>query len=333
MKIGVPRALLYYNYYPAFKKFLEHLGHEVVTSQDTDREVLEKGGKLCVDDACLPLKICHGHVKKLLERDEIERVFLPRFIGVERNKFLCPKLFGLPNLISNQFDLKYKQLISPKIDLTKNHRGFLKELIKTGKYLGNGTLKTLKAYRKAIISQSEYEEKMLKGKLPRDILVENNGNALGQVNAGIADTGITDTWDTTIALLGHSYNINDSYINHKLVDKLRQFGIKIITPEMIEDKHKEEAQKKLEKPLFWTFGKDIIGSAYYGLKYKAFDGIILVVSFGCGPDSLINELVERELKQKIPLLVLTLDEHTGEVGINTRIEAFVEMIKRRKIMA
>ena len=58
----------------------------------------------------------------------------------------------------------------------------------------------------------------------------------------------------------------------------------------------------------------------------------LVVSFGCGPDSLICELIERFYKrqQQIPVLLLTLDEHTGEAGIITRLEAFVDMLRWRE---
>lgn len=59
-------------------------------------------------------------------------------------------------------------------------------------------------------------------------------------------------------------------------------------------------------------------------------GIILVSSFGCGPDSLTNELVDIEAKKNnFPLMILIIDEHSGEVGLNTRLEAFVEMLRGR----
>ncbi|UMZ73912.1 acyl-CoA dehydratase activase-related protein [Natranaerofaba carboxydovora] len=327
MKIGIPRALLYYNYYPGWKAFFENLGYEVKVSPKTDKKILDDGVKLCIDDVCLPIKIYLGHVKKLIEENEVDTIFAPRFIGVERKKYLCPKLFGLPNLIINQFELSEDRILSPTVDLTKKPLAFLKELISLGNKLNCRMVDTLKSYNTALACQNNYENELLSGNLPLDILEANSNHS--DKRRGMLDT--RSMLDTKVAVLGHSYNINDDFINHNLIEKLRNSDVFPITTEMISKKSKEKGLKKLEKPIFWTFGKEIIGSAYSSLTDREVDGIILVVSFGCGPDSLINELVEREMKgANIPLLMITLDEHTGEAGINTRVEAFVEMLKRRK---
>jgi predicted nucleotide-binding protein (sugar kinase/HSP70/actin superfamily) len=57
-----------------------------------------------------------------------------------------------------------------------------------------------------------------------------------------------------------------------------------------------------------------------------------VASFGCGPDSLVGELLERKMirEYRIPFLYLNLDEQTGEAGINTRLEAFLDIVEGRK---
>ena len=61
------------------------------------------------------------------------------------------------------------------------------------------------------------------------------------------------------------------------------------------------------------------------------DGIITLTAFGCGPDSLMIEDIRRKAKQfSKPILNLTIDEHTGEAGFITRIEAFIDLIKRRR---
>jgi predicted nucleotide-binding protein (sugar kinase/HSP70/actin superfamily) len=56
MKIGIPRALLFYHFYALWKVFLENLGFEVILSPETNKKILEKGIDLTVDDACLPSK-------------------------------------------------------------------------------------------------------------------------------------------------------------------------------------------------------------------------------------------------------------------------------------
>ena len=58
---------------------------------------------------------------------------------------------------------------------------------------------------------------------------------------------------------------------------------------------------------------------------------LTLTAFGCGPDSLMVERITRYAKRlKKPLLNLTVDEHTGEAGFITRIEAFTDMLFRKK---
>ena len=61
-------------------------------------------------------------------------------------------------------------------------------------------------------------------------------------------------------------------------------------------------------------------------------GIVYITAFGCGTDSLTAELVQRTVRRysRIPQLILNIDEHTGEAGVVTRLEAFVDMLKWRR---
>jgi len=54
-------------------------------------------------------------------------------------------------------------------------------------------------------------------------------------------------------------------------------------------------------------------------------------SFGCGPDSMSASIIQHNLKgvKDKPLLNITIDENTGESGINTRLEAFYDLLMRR----
>ena len=74
-----------------------------------------------------------------------------------------------------------------------------------------------------------------------------------------------------------------------------------------------------------------MGAAYYLFQEKEINGIVQVTAFGCGPDSLVRELIDIKAKREgIPVLNINLDEHTGEAGILTRLEAFVDLIERRR---
>jgi predicted nucleotide-binding protein (sugar kinase/HSP70/actin superfamily) len=134
-----------------------------------------------------------------------------------------------------------------------------------------------------------------------------------------------------IAVIGHVYNLYDSYINMELLDKLRNNGVNIITIDMIDEEIINEKCSTLPKRMFWNFGRKAIGSVMHILDRDDIDGVIYLMSFGCGIDSFICDLAERKVRREsnIPFIVLTIDEHSGEAGMNTRIEAFLDMIRWR----
>ena len=107
-------------------------------------------------------------------------------------------------------------------------------------------------------------------------------------------------------------------------------AIKQLILEMIgEDELNASLSELVERP-YWTCEREIIGAGSYYLR-NGVDGIISVAAFGCGPDSLMVELLQRQARQQnMPFLNLVLDEHTAEAGIITRLEAFIDMTRRKK---
>jgi predicted nucleotide-binding protein (sugar kinase/HSP70/actin superfamily) len=90
--------------------------------------------------------------------------------------------------------------------------------------------------------------------------------------------------------------------------------------------------KKMPKSLFWHFSNKVIHSTSYFIKRVRVDGLIHLTAFGCGPDAMVDKMMELTAKDegRVPFLYLSIDEHTGEGGILTRLEAFVDMLKRKK---
>jgi predicted nucleotide-binding protein (sugar kinase/HSP70/actin superfamily) len=90
--------------------------------------------------------------------------------------------------------------------------------------------------------------------------------------------------------------------------------------------------KRLPKNLFWYYSNRVVYACLHYLNDVELDGIIHVTAFGCGPDAMTNKLIELETKRlnNVPFMTVTIDEHTGEAGVNTRIEAFVDLLKRKK---
>ncbi len=105
----------------------------------------------------------------------------------------------------------------------------------------------------------------------------------------------------------------------------------MVTQDMVSDRELNRMAKTLPKSLFWYFSNRAVYGALHFLKRKV-DGIIHVTAFACGPDSLVDRLMEIEThrRSEIPYISIMIDEQTGEAGIKTRIEAFIDMLRYRR---
>jgi len=318
LKIGIPQALLYYEYFPLWKNFLEGLGAEVIISGPTTKEMLDLGVKSAISEICFPVKVFYGHVMSL--KDRVDYLFIPRMVCVEKGAYFCPKFLGLPDMVkSSLFSLP--PLIEPTIDIRKPTTNYKNSFLAVGKLITNNSKKIYQSFYEAQKSLQSYLQ-LKENELAPEIISE-------QYNKKLPQRDLKKSLD--IALLGHSYLIYDYFINLNLISKLKKANVNILTAEMVKKRDIKRQLKKLYKPLFWTLSKKAVGSAFYFLE-KKIDGIIHLTSFECGEDSIIGEIIHQESK-KYPSVAYTefvFDEHTGEIGIDTRTEAFLDMIVRRK---
>lgn len=318
MKIGIPRALFYYYYYSLWLSFFRHLDVEVVLSAPTSKATVNSGLRLAVDEACLPIKVFYGHTAQLI--DQIDLLFLPRIVSVASKEYICPKFMGLPDMIRENIKT-LPPLISPIIDRSKSPDKIFQTALEVGSYFTNNKHKIAEAWNKALVSQREFR-RLCKAQLDPEQAI----NVLfhGQIPRQ------EPPYKLRVGVLGHGYTIHDPYISMQLLDRLKQMGVQPITAENLEMRLINQYAAQLPKRMFWSLGKKILGSILYWLDNPQIDGVIFVASFGCGPDSLVGDLVERYCRRRnFPVLLLTIDEHTGEAGMATRIEAFVDMLERK----
>lgn len=314
-KVGIPRALLFFDYLPFWKTFFEELGARVIVSDITSKDILNDGVKACNDEACLPVKVFHGHVINL--REKVDYLFIPRLTSVAQDEYICPKFGGLPDMIRNSIP-GLPKIISTEINFRDPHKKLFGAIMEIGGYFSSNTARIMKAYKKSVQSYNNYRQQFRNG-IPE------------WINQGSQRTKLKHEFNhLTIGLLGHPYNLMDFYINMNLIKKLNRNMVNIITPEMLDEDEISQKASTLRKKMFWTFGRRIIGAAMCLLEMGSVQGIIYIMSFGCGIDSFICDMVERRVRAAgLPFSVLVVDEHTGEAGFDTRIEAFVDMIKWR----
>lgn len=298
MKVGIPKGLLYDKYNPFLHTFFSELDAEIITSVDTSKEILDEGVKYCVDEACLPIKIFHGHVYSI--KDKCDIIVIPRIMQLRKREYICPKFCGLPEMVLNNISDMPKAITEPIYATSEND--LFKWAKVAGKTITNNNYKIKKAFNKALIVQNKHK-------------------------AGIKNEG----YDINIALAGHPYNIYDNYINMNVVKKLNKLGVGVTTEEYFDDDIIDIQVKSLYKKPFWTFARKNYGFTVNASNEKILDGIIYISSFNCGIDSVTLELIKDKIGD-YPFLTLKVDEHTGEAGLDTRIEAFVDMLERRSLI-
>ncbi len=324
-RVGIPCGLFYHKYYPLWKSFLEELGAEVVLSENTNRRILDAGVSLCVDEACLPVKLFLGHAASLIGK--VDYLFVPRFTSISRHEYICPEFGGLPDTVRHSLGIENSPvLIDVEVNMIKSERCSWKSASETAGYLTDDRKLARMAYKKAIGDYRLYRKKVM-GEVYESLPVKQYPNGKNIKNVSPAGKE-----DLKIAVIGHSYNIYDRYINMDMLGKLEKMGARAVTVEMVDEADINMETEGLRKPMFWNYGRKALGSSMYFIRNAELDGIIYLMSFGCGIDSFVCDMVARRVRMEsnTPFIVVTIDEHSGEAGLNTRLEAFIDMIRWKK---
>lgn len=141
----------------------------------------------------------------------------------------------------------------------------------------------------------------------------------------------TKEYPISIALVSHGYNIFDERASMKIFDKLEAMDVRVYSSLELSNEQMDDGIATLGQDMYWANEREMTGAAGHYMKDSKIDGIITLTAFGCGPDSLMIERITRKAKRfNKPLLNLTIDEQTGEAGFITRLEAFVDMLFRKK---
>lgn len=318
MKVGIPRALLSYYYYPLWRTFFEKMGAEVLISAPSNRVTLARGLKHAVDEVCLPVKMFFGHVLDL--SDKADLIFMPRIVSVEQKKYICPKFLGLPDMIRRLEGLP--DLLDVDINLYRKNRDLYTAVNKVGSMFTSNKWKIFNAYRSSLQVWQKYNQLLQMGLMPTE--------ALATLENKVSVKPHYPSPALNVAVIGHPYNIYDTYISMNLIGRLKKMGAAVFTSEQVPEKILQKSTACLPKKLFWSLGQRMIGAAFHYLERDDVSGVIHVAAFGCGPDSMTGTIIERRARAlHAPFMQITLDEHSGEAGIVTRLEAFLDMTKRQ----
>ena len=152
-----------------------------------------------------------------------------------------------------------------------------------------------------------------------------------------------------VYLIGEFFVLLDPYTNQNIEKELGDMGVEVqrqimfgdwlehvLKPSLFyrKESHRERSVRYAKKYMKRAIGGECletIGDTVYAAKHGV-DGIIHISPFSCMPEIVAQNILPKVSKEEdIPVMSLVLDEQTGKAGYITRIEAFIDLVKRNKL--
>ncbi len=301
-KVGLNNSLLMNTLFPLYYNFFSAMGFEVVLSDNIEKEGIDKKGAAF----CYPVEIAHGMMENLVKKD-LDFYFLPHVKSLPIKEggvsVTCPFVQGEAYYLKSAFDeLTDTNLIDDFFEFNKGYDKEIKKFINIGKRLGISENKAKAAYEKGVEAQLAYHKEC--HTLGKELLemIENSDDKYG------------------VIVFGRPYNAFARVANMGIPSKFASKGRYTIPVDFLPYKEEE-----LEGNMYWAMGRIILKGAQIVKKSDKLFGAF-ISNFSCGPDSFVIGDFRKIMGDK-PSLTLELDSHTADAGVDTRIEAFLDIVK------
>jgi predicted nucleotide-binding protein (sugar kinase/HSP70/actin superfamily) len=306
LKIGIPRASILFDSLVFWASLFKSLGHTPLLSTPSSEDTLTLGLKHLSVGVCLPIKLAAGHVHSLVARG-VDLEFFPSIVRLpgdeETPLYSCPYAMAAPFIVGTSAEMR---LLAPIISL-HDEEAFLDGFEPHLELLQATREQLREAWHEAVRAQQEVD-------------AEFRRRATALIAGG--------QQRYTFAILGKPYNTLDAYLNLSFFERLRRLGVLAIPQRFLSSERRGAASD-----LPWRFSADI-EIAVQAMARNDDIHPVVISNFGCGPDAFTFKRIERILRDK-PHLILEFDEHRGEAGVVTRIEAFLDQLdaSRRQAVA
>lgn len=300
--VGIPRAFSVHTLYPLYSWFFHELGITTVLSD----EVAHEGVARAESSYCFPAEIAHGAVQDCLNKGA-DYILLPHFRDMpsyedDVHANFCPITQSLPYYIQKAFpDVDEKRLLPLVVSFKFGDKKTLELFTEMTARLGIGEDETKAAFEKALAKQREYFAAAKK--LGQQALEESRR----------ADRPV-------IAILGRPYNAFTAEANMGIPRKFTTRGYSVIPFDILP---LDEEPNQFPN-MYWYYGQQDMRAANL-LKDEDTIYVTWITNFSCAPDSFMLHYLKWIMGQK-PFLVLELDSHSADAGIDTRVEAFLDII-------
>lgn len=358
MKVTLPHLG---NLYIAAKSLFDGLGVDYVIPTPNSRETLEIGSQYSAEEMCLPFKIMIGNYIQSI-KEGADTVIIVGSCGPCRFGEYCELQMNLLKQIGH--DVEFIVIDAPK-DIGKNE--LLKRIGRITSQSSKSKVVKLKAIVDAIkimklIDEIEEKARYLSGyeKNKNDFktLLKNCKNdamkctnpsetlkSLSYYKKKINEVEIdSNKSPLKIAIIGEIYTIIEPFSNLYIEDKLMDYGVStkkrltpswwlkdmVLSPVNLNSMDIRKAAKPYLPLCIGGHAVECVGEAVLAER-EGFDGAIQIFPLGCMPEIVSKAILPTISKDKnFPILTLVVDEMTGEEGYITRIEAFLDLLERRR---
>jgi len=305
-RIGIPRGLMFSEYYPLYAAFFGELGFEVVPSDPTNKRIIDMGLEVSIGEPCFPFKVAHGHYMDLIEKG-VDVIFAPGVHSTEqpnpnmRQAQTCPYLQAAPEVIASAVGVTERGIkyLAPRLHFKRGLKHLRKVFVQIGRELGMSARRSRAAFEVAWKTLQEFRKR-----------VEARG---AEVLQSLPDDAVA------FVVIGRPYTLWDPALNMDIGKKIQDLGILAIPQDFlpleavdISDVWPNAYSRQIQKKLM---AARLIRQ---DLRLRA----VVLTYFGCGPDSFGNPFFRDEIGE--PCYVMQIDEHTADAGVITRIEAFAD---------
>jgi len=300
--VGIPRCFSIYTLWPLYSWFFHALGIETFVSQ----EIVHEGTARVESSYCFPAEIAHGAVQDIFNR-KIDYIFLPHFRDMESYEKdspanFCPITQSLPYYIKKAFpEIPAEKYLAPVVSFMYGLEKAAEPFIDMAADLGVNESDAQNAFDLAYRKQMECFARF---------------TDLGREALAVAKK----TKRPVIAVLGRPYNSFTADANMGIPRKYTSRGHSVIPFDIL-----PFADLPIYPNMYWYYGQQDMKAA---MLLKDEDNIFVtyISNFSCAPDSFMLHYLKWIMGTK-PFLILELDSHTADAGVDTRIEAFLDIIE------
>jgi predicted nucleotide-binding protein (sugar kinase/HSP70/actin superfamily) len=308
--IGINKSFLTHWIYPLTYNFFSVLGCRVLLSDKINEDAFNRQSS----SMCFPAQVALGLFDNLIEKKpdyyfmpQVKEMYVPK--GNTRREFSATCIFvqGEPFYTDKAF-LEYNlkdKILAPAVNFSGGWENGKSQFVKSAVKLGFSKTDAGNAFDKALEMQYAFERECR----------ETGRKAIEELHK--------NPDKIAVVLFGRPYNAFTKDANKGIPKKLTSRGPMVIPYDML-PYDDEPLSEDYREYMHWEIGQKILRVSQMVERDKQLFGVY-ITNFLCAIDSLMVSYFRKIMGRK-PSLTLELDGHTADAGINTRIEAFYDII-------